>query len=273
MPERAAERRAQSALEYVALLGLVAAVLVATSAAIGRTDLAPLIGGRIGLVDAPAPVTAMTREELRRALRAEGDALSLLGARALVLDELGEERAAPVVATAVDEHLRAHHPAWFAALEVAPAHGPAGPLVAIPIGLPQVRLITPADEARHGLDAYDARGRMRAGATAIAWHGASSLANGLRRQLGLAVGAVRLLVAGTALHDPLPPGTRSGDLVACLPVRVGFPARPATMRPATRVAILRDDRILLDALNPDDRACAGPAEAMLSTGPTGPTSP
>lgn len=273
MPARRAERRAQGALEYVAVLGLVAVVLVAASAGIARTDLPRSIGERLGLAGAAAAPDPATQAELQRALRAEADALSVAGARALLVDAVGEERAAPVVAAAIDEHLLRHHPDWFAALEVAPASGPAGALVAVPIGLPQVRLITPADEARHALDAYDAPGRLRAGATAIAWHGASSLANALRRQLGLAVGAVRLLVSGTALHDPLPPGTRSGDLVACLPVRVGFPARPETMRRATRVAILRDDRILLDALNADARACAGPEETMLSPGPAAATSP
>ena len=203
---------------------------------VARPDLAAAAGGRVG-------------------------ALTLAGARAWLAEDVGAVRAQAAITRAVVVEVRAHHAAWLApiTLQGAPVRGRRTRADVRPTGPLAVRVVTAADEA----DVHAPLARhVERSAVALGWSGVGALARRLARPLGLAVGATQLalgLVDEGAARQP--PGTRAGDAIVCrrAAVRVTSAATGRSRQvPAWRVAVLRDGRLVLDALSADD-PCRAPA--------------
>lgn len=266
MTEPAADRRGQAAVEYVALFALMA-LLIAGGAALARAPIARWIASTL---DHPTRTAGDPSPEaldvVTAALTGAPDAPTLLGARARLAEELGPQAADRVFASALHSHLTARHGPALASTTLSDSIGDAGRLVAITTGNPRLRLVSPADEARASLVDDDRAGRDRAAATVIAWSALSTALNGLRRHLGSAASALRLVLDASTNHDPLPAGARAGDLIACLPVMLRLTGRPDS-RTAWRIVVLRRDVVVDDRIAPQPTACAGPADVVLPTGP------
>ena len=214
----------------------------------------------------PSPAT---RAALDSALVGDPTGPTLLGARARLAEEVGPSSADRLVAAALRSHLVETHGDRLATTVLSEPLGDAGRLIAITAGRPRLRLVSPADEARASLVDYRTADRNRAAGEAVAWSSASTILNGLRRNLGTGVSALRLLLEASATHDPLPPGARAGDLVVCLPVLLRLTERPE-VRPGWRIVVLRHDRMINDRIAPTPIHCAGPADTVLPTGPATP---
>jgi Flp pilus assembly pilin Flp len=266
MTEPAADRRGQAAVEYVALIALTA-LLIAGAVVMTRSPIARVITGALEhpttTEGGPSPEA---RDAIAGALTGAPDAPTLLGARARLAEEIGPPAADRIFASALQSHLIARHGPELASTTLSDPIGDAGRLVAVTTHHPRLRLISPADEARSSLVDHDREDRDRAAATVVAWSTLSTALNGLRRHLGSAASALRLVLDASASHDPLPPGARAGDLVACLPVVLRLTGRPDSLA-AWRIVILRRDRVVADRIDPTPTACAGPADVVLPTGP------
>lgn len=266
MPARAAERRGQSTVEYVAVIALVATA-IGGALLLARTSLPTLITTALGRTPPTAPdPSPAARATLEAALVGDPDALTLLGARARIAEEVGTAAADRILAETVRSHLERRHGEALARVTLSEPIGSAGHLVASTTGRPRLRLVSPADEAYASLVDHRPEDRDRAAAEAVAWSTASTILNGLRRNLGTGVGALRLLLTATATDDPLPPGSRAGDLVVCLPVDIRLTQRPA-VRAGWRIVVLRRDRIVDDRIAPTPAHCSGSADSVLPTDP------
>lgn len=268
--KRGSRRRdGQSTIEYLAVLALVA-TLIGGGILLTRTSLAPLIAATLGRTsDATTAPSPAAQEGLATALRGDPSGPTLLGARARLAEDVGPAVADRILADALQTHLATRHGKQLAAAVLSEPLGDAGRMVAHAAGRPRLRLVSPADEARASLADDTRRDRDLAAGEAVAWSATSTLLNGLRRHLGTGVGALRLLLAASATHDPLPPGARAGDLVVCLPVLLRLTERPGT-RPGWRIIALRRDRIVDDRIAASPVSCAGPADTVLPTGPPSP---
>jgi hypothetical protein len=252
---RAAEpRRGQATVEHAALILAVAAALAL--AGLTQTGLPNRIAAALG---GGAPADAPATADLAAAVAGAPDAPTPLGARAWLAEAVGPDAAERELERAVERHLRARHPGWLddAALgEIAIAAS-----TTTHPGRVVVRIVGHGEELRHAQRRTTRGERVRAGVLALLLDGATTLAHRISRPLGLVASGLRL-VATPRTPDPLPPGSRAGDVIACRPVLVTrhVPLRgqaSATAR-GWRVVVLRDGRIVADALTADDRACRAP---------------
>ncbi len=206
-------------------------------------------------LDAPAQRT-LDDAAITAAVAGRPDALSPLGAQAWLVDELGPAAAHVRITIAATEVMRREHPDWGGDLRVAgPAiHGTRTIATVHADGPLAARVITFADE-RARTAPPSATDRAGAAATNLSWEGASSLARRVARPLGLAVGAIRLAAGLLDGAEGLAGGARAGDLVVCRQATVtvrGGPLPGAAPRTAWRTAVLRDGRVILDAVAASD---------------------
>ena len=253
---RAADpRRGQATVEHAALAVAVAAALVLV--ALAQTDLPGRIAAALaGEAAAPVPATAA----LAASVAGAPDAPTPLGARAWLAESIGPEAADRELGRAAERHLRARHPRWLRDAAIGAVAIDAS--AAQHAGRLRVRVVGHDEELRHARHRTTRGERVRAGALALLLDGATTLAHRISRPLGLAASGLRL-VATPATPDPLPPGSRAGDVIACRPVlvtrHVPLRGQGSTTAHGWRVAILRDGRLIADALTADDRACRVPA--------------
>ncbi|MBM3681743.1 MAG: hypothetical protein FJW81_10595 [Actinobacteria bacterium] len=252
---RAAEsRRGQATVEHLVLVAVVATAIALV--ALVRTGLAERLAG--ALAGEPA-ATAPAPADLAAAVAGSAGAPTPLGARAWLAETVGPAAAERALERAVERHLAERHPAWLrdAALgELSIAASAAQHAARI-----RVRIVDHGEERRFAARVTTPAERLRAGVLAILLDGATTLAHRISRPLGLAASGLRLVAVPKA-PDPLPPGTRAGDVIACRPVLVTrhMPLRGQATATAHgwRIVILRAGRVVADALSADDRACRAP---------------
>lgn len=204
---------------------------------------------------------AVARPDLAAAAGGRPGALTLTGARAWLAEDVGSAQARRAVDRAIVAELRARHAAWLRPVVLlgAPIRGRRSRAEVVPLGPVEVRVVGARDEA---LARVPATARVEAGARALTWSGIGALARRLARPLGMAVGAAQLalgLIDEGAARQP--PGTRAGDAFACRRAAIRITATATgRVRRATawRIAVLRDGRVVRDALSADD-PCRAPA--------------
>jgi len=253
---RAAEaRRGQATAEHLGVVLAVAAVIAAVS--LSQTALVERVTTLLGGAAPTAPRAPM---DLAAAVGGAPGAPSPLGARAWLAETIGPAAADRELGQAVEELLRDRHPSWLRdaaigeiAIEASAAQH-AGRIV--------VRVVGHHEEQRHAERTTTPGERIRAGVLALLVDGATTLAHRISRPLGLAASGLRL-IAAPGTPDPLPPGSRAGDLIACRPVlvtrHVPLRGQSSPTAPGWRIVILRDGRVVADALSADDRPCRAPA--------------
>ena len=248
---RPAERRAQATAEWLAVIGGVALAFAAGGLLAG--GLPQRIADRL---DPP-----VARPDLAAAAGGRAGALTLAGAQAWLAEDVGPVQARAAVERAVVAELHAHHAAWLGptTLSGAPIRGRRTRAAVVPFGPVAVRVVRADDERRARATTAD---RIEAETILLGWSGVGALARRLARPLGLAVGAAQLALGlvdeGEARQ---PPGTRAGDAIVCrrAALRIASAATGRVRRAsAWRVGVLRDGRLVLDALSADD-PCRAPA--------------
>lgn len=253
---RAAEpRRAQATAEHLALVAAVAAAIALaglTQSGLAR-DLASVLDGTPRV---PAPDAAI----IQAAVAGAPGSPSPQGARAWLAEVVGPAAADRELQRAVERVLRERHPAWLRDVAIGEiSHDVSG---AHHAGRIVVRVVGHEEEARYTRRTTTPGERFRAGALALLVDGATTLAHRISRPLGLAASGLRL-VATPRTRDPLPPGSRAGDVIACRPVlitrHVPLRGQASTTAHGWRIVILRAGRIVTDALSADGRACRVPA--------------
>ncbi len=242
-------------MEHLGLAVAVAAVIAAVT--LSPTALPERVAALLG---GDSPTAPQARTALTAAVRGTPGAPSPLGARTWLAEAVGPAAADREVHRAVEQLLRERHPAWLRDTAVgeiaieASATQQAGRIV--------VRVVGHHEEQRHAERTTTPGERIRAGVLALLIDGATTLAHRLSRPFGLMVSGLRL-IAAPAAPDPLPPGSRAGDLIACRPVlvtrHVPLRGQSSLTAPGWRIVILREGRVVADALSADDRACRAPA--------------
>lgn len=253
---RAAEaRRGQATVEHAALALAVAAAVGLVGLA--QTDLPGRIASALG-GEGTAAIPAAAA--LSAAVAGTPDAPTPLGARAWLAESIGLDAADRELARTAERHLRERHPEWLRGAAIGEIAIDAS--AAQHAGRIRVRIVGHDEELRHTLRRTTRGERVRAGVLALLLDGATTLAHRISRPLGLAASGLRL-VATPATPDPLPPGSRAGDVIACRPVlvtrHVPLRGQESTTAHGWRIAILRDGRLVADALTADGRACRAPA--------------
>ena len=264
MRRPANSRRGQAAVEFPALILLVAALAATSAGLVRQSDLVNRIGAQLIGQATPAPAALSV---LPASLAGQPGGLTLSGARAWLTEDVGEAAARLQVNSMITADARQRHAAWFEPLAVPSVVGRTqhGAIIASPYGATLVRLVTPAEEETIAAEAHSTRERLVAAVTQLAWSGAASLARRIARPLGLVVSAAQLVTSATSSDDPVPPGARADDIVLCRPVVIARQSRTAQqMTPigrAWRLGIIRRGRLVLDALIdspvPCGRAAAG----------------
>ena len=254
--QRRADCRGQATVEWIAIVLAISAVLC------GATWLGAPQALRIAQALAPdAPPYGITDQQVADAVMGRPGALSPLGAIAWLRDD--DASAAPSrLVTAVATTMQVQHPTWGRELHVAgaPIRGRRSTSTVQSTGTLQVRVVTFADERALTRDPSLAD-RAGAAGTNLAWQGAGALARRITRPLGLVVSAVQLAAGMISGDDALPAGVRAGDIVVCraalIEVHGGvLPGRQS--HHGWRVGVLRDGRLILDAVV-SDNPCAAPA--------------
>ena len=258
MPRRA-DRRAQATVEWAAVLVAVTAAIAGTTvwAAADRPQriAVALDGGSHGATPSAPALTA--------AVEGRPGAISALGAQAWLEEAAGRADARRVLTRTVAEVMAHDHPGWGAELRMAgaPIRGRRSRSTARVTGPIESRVVSFADE--RGLSAPPTiADRAGAVATALGWQGAGTVARRVARPLGLAVSAIQLAVGLADGDMGLPPGARAGDIVVCRRALVAveggaLPGR--TTHTAWRTGVLRDGRLILDAVTSAD-PCRAPAD-------------
>ncbi|MGI9117694.1 MAG: hypothetical protein ACR2JV_08700 [Gaiellales bacterium] len=256
MPRRAERRAAQATAEWLVVLLSVSAALGA--GVVWRHD---AIASRVAAALArPMTSAALGDADIDAAIAGRPGALSVLGARAWLADDVGPAAAHDRIVRRVAAAMTGDHPAWGTPLTIhgAPLRGRRARTTITATGALEVRVVGFADE-RDAATPPTLEDRAGAAATSLGWAGAGALARRIARPLGLAVGAVQLAAGLIESDTALPAGTRAGDIVVCRPavavtreaVRPGHESRLGVWR----VGVLRDGRLILDAVAPEDR-CA-----------------
>ena len=255
---RPAERRAQATVEWLAVIVAVGAALAAGSLA--TSEVARHVAERL----APSPADELGPQLLAAAVRGDQNALSLQGAEAWLAEEHGVATARRQIAAAVVAEVLRAHPRWGEDVRLTGAsHRSSPPAATLTSGAAtEVRIITAADERAAGMGP-NARERAAAGAASLVWSGIGALAQRIARPLGLAVGAVRALLSAQADEPLQEPGTRAGDVIVCRPTTALITGRglPAGRRVGGlwRVGVLRDGRLIVDAVRSGTSPCRLPA--------------
>jgi len=255
---RPAERRGQATVEWLALIVAVAAALTAGSLA--ASQVARHIAERLD----PPPDDQLDPSTLTAAVRGEANAPSLQGAQVWLAEEHGETLARRRITAAVVAELLRAHPRWGEDVRLAGVSrlSPSPAAMLRSEATTEVRIITAADERAAGMHP-DAHERAAAGAASLAWSGIGALAQRIARPLGLAVGVVRALLSVQADEPMQEPGTRAGDVIVCRPTSALITGRglPAGRRIGGlwRVGVLRDGRLILDAVRNGTSPCRLPA--------------
>lgn len=265
---RPADRRGQSTVEWLAVIGGVA--LAFAAGALVADGLPARLATRL----AP-PATRLDRATLAAAIAGRRDVPTLAGAEAWLAEDVGATAARREVARAIVAAVRSHHGAWLRpfAITGAAVRGRRTRAVVEPRGAIEVRLVDAEDERRADGAALTGADRVGAGAITLGWSGAGALARRVARPLGLAVGAAQLalgLVDGAEARQP--PGTRAGDVLVCrrVAIRIEAAALPGRSRVVRgwRVGVLRDGRLVLDAVADHD-PCRSPAGGEAGRGRAG----
>ena len=258
MPRAADSRRGQAAVEWIALLAAVGVALGAGALAMGA--LPARIAARL---DPPAPGRATAA--LTAAVRGDARAPSLLGAAAWLAEDVGDDDARRAVAAAVRRVVALDHPAWSRPLLL---HGSAirgrrTQAMIRAFGAVEVRVVSEDDERRAAIGGPTALGRMLDGGRELAWAGVQSLARRIARPLGIAVAIAQLALGLRAADVALAPGARAGDAVVCRRAEavVSGGSMPRTRRidGLWRGAVLRDGRLIADAVRGGTSPCRAPA--------------
>ena len=259
MRRPAEARRAQAAAEWAAVVAAVAVALAAGSLA--ARGLAGAVAARLDHGS-----TRPGEAELAAAAGGDDGALGLLGVRAWLAEGEGRAMAEAAVDDAVRAELARSHPAWGGALRlVGPAVRGRRTITEVrPTGPVAVHVVGVAEEAAAGAQGTPTRDRAAAGATSLGWAAAQSLAQRIARPLGLAVAAVQMALSMEDQALAPPAGERAGDAIACRAVEVrttgGPVARPRRIAGLWRVGILRDGRLVADAVRAGPDPCRAPAD-------------
>ena len=238
-------------------------VAVGAAVAVGglaTNEIAQHVAARL----APSSPDQLELRSLAAAVRGEATAPSLQGAEAWLAEQYGATGARRHIAAAVVAELLRAHPRWGEDVRLAGASHPAPPATATLRSevATEVRIVTAADERAAGMGPA-ASERAAAGAASLAWSGIGALAQRIARPLGLAVGVVRALLGAQTDEPAQEPGTRAGDAIVCRPTTALITGRglPAGRRISGlwRVGILRDGRLILDAVHSGTSPCRLPA--------------
>lgn len=255
---RPAERRAQATVEWLAVIVAVAVAL--TAGGLAARQVARHVAERLD----PPPADQLDPRSLTAAVRGEANAPSLQGAQVWLAEEHGETLARRRITAAVVAELQRAHPRWGEDLRVTGTSRRSPPSAATLRSAiaTEVRIVTAAEERAAGMGP-SARERAAAGAASLAWSGIGALAQRIARPLGLAVGVVRALLSVQADEPMQEPGTRAGDVIACRPTSALITGRglPAGRRIGGlwRIGVLRDGRLILDAVRNGASPCRLPA--------------